>query len=1088
MSTPISPDSEVSAPVAGAKSNVEISVAIRNPKTGRWRTPALEDEAKKGVQSAIETIRQMGAAAGLHKLNEEGVVLKVTEEGIFVEEERAWKNLLSDPGVDKKIRKQVEKTLKSVASVVGELSAAQAKFVEIEVRIVAAKDVFTQHVDLQKEVHGNIDRLHPLADTLSSQVFTKAEISTISLQLREMEQASSSLLRVMDQVQRLLNDGKSAEAAIDYTSGIVEPYGRYCDAMRGWQRIQKWITGRLGNDHAFQLDIEHPLLFETVAKGLISMGAKTDPMILSSASKDLEKITQLRTSYHNYLQLEQSVADRTDGLLNQEWKFNQQVGEAIKEFDGPAFLGLAKDEGWDYFKELVPYKEKLMQLKKESDAVLAILEKTTENLSLMGIQGALDYYSEQMSTRHKSYSEACAQLVPFQSLARGRSIGALLTPFKLNLLHPLEHDAYLGWIRKETSEANVIDGNFHKVIDDTQWSRFLRPMVANGVALRESHEYLDIMRFANQTRERNLAYTSRIGEFVKAYRENRELFEFVMRNHGISDLESSFIFNAYETASQALKDWDMGFQVVVDLMNLKQYQEGAAKYIELVQGQFPQLIAKLSAMNLALAKLKKPEVRSAFIAFGAKVGIKDPEQLFANLYLEPFIGKPGLDFEAFIGIATTDKIPLSKEGLKQARQTVTNELDRVDREFNQLSTLFKQDIRLLQFFNFRDLQLDPAHSKEWKEILNKYGWSFEVIEKFTLLGNRYAQLLQPLKEAELAINSETNPQKKRALIAQRKELARNIMPEVEKLHNEMIRLGGFEKLKTIGQAATDIGVLKTDLAEDIKAEADLLFNLMKARTAYFDKLFADLGFYSTWEFGSVKRILSGGAYAGWHQGDIIGLSDWYDSYIRETTPLLQAKADLDSDRANPLLQEALKKVYERQISKINRLTRQFKELGGMVKLRALEGISTLHIADVIEAKDKVVDEASSVARNPMSWDEKYLKPLLTLNLPGVTQADVKGVVKLHRDYVEALRHLVKLERKLEAHPEEKRLRTAFTEELVAKQKKLEELKKQYDDRLPTIQVLQAALNAANNPLNVEQAFVDIRAAVADTYGRFARRV
>lgn len=234
--------------------------------------------------------------------------------------------------------------------------------------------------------------------------------------------------------------------------------------------------------------------------------------------------------------------------------------------------------------------------------------------------------------------------------------------------------------------------------------------------------------------------------------------------------------------------------------------------------------------------------------------------------------------------------------------------------------------------------------------------------------------------------------------------------------------------------------------------------------------------------------MSDGTYEGWHRGDIIGLSDWYDSYIRETTPLLQAKADLDSDPANPLLQEAFKKVNERQIPKLNRLTHEFTALGGTAKLRALEGISQLRIVDEIEAKANTIAGAHAIASLPMSWDRDYLKRLLTLNIPGVAPAAVQGVVKLHQAYVEALRHLVELERKLEAHPEEKRLRTSFAVEMQAKQKKLEELKKQYDDQLPTIQALQSALSTARYPLNVEQAFVDIRVAIADTYGRFARRV
>ena len=61
-----------------------------------------------------------------------------------------------------------------------------------------------------------------------------------------------------------------------------------------------------------------------------------------------------------------------------------------------------------------------------------------------------------------------------------------------------------------------------------------------------------------------------------------------------------------------------------------------------------------------------------------------------------------------------------------------------------------------------------------------------------------------MKEAEQAIAVELDPQKKRALQSQLKELAKELKPKIQALDAEFIKLGGMNKLRTLQTAAEEI--------------------------------------------------------------------------------------------------------------------------------------------------------------------------------------------------------------------------------------------------------------------------------------------
>ncbi len=534
--------------------------------------------------------------------------------------------------------------------------------------------------------------------------------------------------------------------------------------------------------------------------------------------------------------------------------------------------------------------------------------------------------------------------------------------------------------------------------------------------------------------EFNEEMTERIGTFVNAYQGNRELFESVMRKHGISDLGSAFIFNHFVPLYAALQEWDEAFQKLVDLANTNEYEAALEAFTVLIKDDLPKLLEKVRNVHFAAERFNAPQVQKAFQKFAIKAGLPDAQQILDDLSNIKKIGQVHqLNFVESIKKAREAGIPVAEEaGL------VSDQLkDRLRTEEDALpifNSLFVQNQRLMYFFDHKGLMQahHPLH-KQWKDIRNKHGWSLEKITAFTNLTNQYAAHIRPLKQAQQAINMEADPTKKRALQAQLKELARKVMPQINQLHRELQKHGGLGQLRLLSQAARELYSPKSDLqtVQGLQKEADGIVGLIEERIAYVNKLYNDLGLVAP-PTETVSRALLQGPHArdqtfmdvlkdkGWDLAKIQKLSTWYDAYLKEVYPLDRAKRNLDADPENVILQKEFKKVVDKQIPKLNVLSKEFKAtFGKKQSLNDLEdAINTYKqkltdaLLDLKNAQKKVgpryagvstevknieaslrmlsswsisaefdrnqtfVIEMDRLAKQPMSWDKDFLKELV----------------------------------------------------------------------------------------------------------------
>ena len=129
-----------------------------------------------------------------------------------------------------------------------------------------------------------------------------------------------------------------------------------------------------------------------------------------------------------------------------------------------------------------------------------------------------------------------------------------------------------------------------------------------------------------------------------------------MRMHGISDLESSFIFNHYMEAHKALQAWDDQFQKVVDLANQGKSREAIDAYATLINRDYANLVKNVRNVNFSIYKLSEPRVASAFEEVCNHFRIQNPKQMLSTLSTERLAMKTKLDYEDALSRAVDEKI------------------------------------------------------------------------------------------------------------------------------------------------------------------------------------------------------------------------------------------------------------------------------------------------------------------------------------------------------------------------------------------------------------------------------------------------
>ncbi len=963
-SSSISPEPSPPPPKA-ATTPLEFTVAVKN-KRGQLVTPDLGDVEKHALKGAIEAIRQAGlqsSATNWGVFNEEGAVVTMTSEGLFVQRAGERRNLLSDATVDKNLRSTVRKTFSTATSVIG-----KKEDVVIHVKVVPSVELFAKRCDEEERF---CKRLAEVKKELQG-----PEKQDYLNHLESLEKASKEILEVMQRVRDLLRQDKPEEAIQLYNAEMAIRYAQFSDAMRVWRRDQQFLKKHLVN-------LDHAGFQASVANELQTFALKRN---LPPVEVTFQKIVKSWQSYEKELELAQKIKDKVSEATQKERDFNRKVASSVARFEASDFTTQLKNGGWSDA-EIQDYKAKLSHLKTQSDDFLKRLAIADQKLASGYIQEGMDQLSADMDQSYQGYLQAWIDLVIPQKVALGRSF-SVRDP-ALDLKSPVsDYPFLLEEIYEWTMQAEVVNAEGNLAIVPGKWRTTAEATQKQLEALDEAQHYLEMTHGLNYNHHLNREFASRMLLFVDAYTNHRELFEMTMREQGISDLQSAFIFNHYTAVKDALVEWNQRFQKVVDLANRKQYADALIEYGKLVEELYPQLHGKIRNVFFSVGFLRRAPVQKAFREFASLVGIP-AEKSLTELSTERAGPRQLLILDECIEKAKKQRLAIPQE-LVKARKTIDGILKGDDANVEEFSRLFT----LVDILN-PNISRDEKLEQQWQGILQSRGWTEEKRRSFMGVLSRYCHLTRHLKQAEQAIATESNPQKKRALQTQLKVLAEELRPELDRLKQEWRQIKGDESLHSLTRSVKEF-VMSNDythfllnslyhaveaenkergfedshalleglenyilqLPEEERAAARRFYareldaihqikavntfqlelldfvNQPAMRTEYIDGLYRRLGLSSV-EKGVIAHNLLQGPHArdplyfenlrqqGWTKESVEKLSHWFDRYRAEMIPLEQAKKALDEDRENILLQQEYKKVALQRIPRLNKLAEEF---------------------------------------------------------------------------------------------------------------------------------------------------------------------
>lgn len=971
-----------------------ITVSILDKKK-KLKTLVLKPEDEQKARTLLENVTSKGQASAWQGIQAPGNVIEFTEKGVYLKEHgKTIRPLTDDRRVVKRdVLKTIQETTTYFEGLRGKREERDShpqtfperkdfekrlgrKGVVVEVEVLEDIDLFEEKfnqdwyfADSVRQQNTYLQSREGKAELVLKK-FSKEQIKLMRERLDRLDKASSELNSFMRRVRDLMAINET-QAAYDYYSvRMPSYYAEFCAAMQDWQKEQQVLNRVFGEGKSpLQIDLEWPYFHVETARKLFSQ---------TSALSSVEASARSYTLFQSVQTLAQR---RIQSLYEREWKLQDQISEALELLDDPEVT-----QGWRP-EEIHEHRQRLIAFRAQSEFFLDILYKTHEHLAYGEVQEGMDYFASEMQVFYPFYADAFKNLITPQKLAKGRLMmhEELSQKLLIPSAHPQEFTTFLDEISQKSAE----------VLDTTRWEPSLQEMESWQADLNRARlSPLEGKVFGDHLTA--LRQQKGLGLFVAAFEKNREQFESIMRDKGLSDLQTAFIFNHYRGSFNAIQAWNMKMQEVVDLIALGKVEEALQKYSYLMEEEFPRLAKILLPENFAANEWDNAAISQGFRQFARSVGLAESAQIESHVTHPNLIPYARLKFIEVLDKAGEAGFPLS-EHAKRARESVSATLNEFNLETVRLERLYKKDFRFIKFFNFAGLQSDPKMKNEWKSILKKQGWSLKDMEAFTVLYNQYASLIEPFVKAEQAISTERDPQKKRALQAQLKVLAIKVMPQVTKLHTEMDRLGGFRKLQTILTATEEIAAQQKGVSEsswkagtgdEMKAEALDLVNLMNERIHFLNRLYTKMGFVPR-EKGKVTALLTGNddlsAYLAtneWTPSKVQRFSSWYDAFMYEAHPLKHAKAALDADPENRLLQEEFKKVVKAQIPKLSKLSKEFNEKFKMVGVKSLkEAISDYSLikTNEIDALLRTLDEDIADTRR-QRIERKITELSLTVDL------------------------------------------------------------------------------------------------------------
>lgn len=1097
MSRPVGPSpegwgkiSEIRPTHIGETRRVDI-VAYVKDKSDQWQKVDLEikdtdDEGlKRKKESTLKTMEQAFQA-----MVQTG--LKGEKKGKFEELERPGKKFeILKGGVFEEGSNRYWGTKETVktSTAVSQFFGAETK---LEVEVKASKfevHSFKDHDRFQTELQAKGASLasDSIQNHLQTIGFQKSEIQSFETKYQEFSKASATLQGVLNGISQDLASGKK-DAAMDKSTDLSKAYVDFTHQVAEWQQTQWEIEHKARNDpsipideiQALSIDAEHVGKMATAAQDFLRF---VDPKGEQTAEA-LKGIQQAQANFTNYQQLTVKSLETITHLERVQANFLVEVQNAIAAL-GDAHGDHAREHNLTE-QQYNEHKQALQALESSIENFRKIMtENTWADLHMGRVQRGVDAFAGEVSEQIENYQKALERVMIAQKVAQGRNLGRELSFNQVGVNKIQEIQLAMGKLVYYAGRYPCTDAQGKPLFEPSKLTGPLASVERAERANTASQVFDPFVTLLENTHQNNLKETEKLGQFVELWQtpRRREVFEMIMLEYGISQAQSALIINDYTKVYEAKRAHNTAFQEIVDLANQKKYEGAYTEYLALLEGDLSKAyITATNAGKLHMLNLNLGDYETGLRRFARKKELPASFQALEDA-LRTERASIHQSATGFISGAEVDKKAApSNQSLHALYETAEEEIQKQRR-------FFSANNQFQDFFYPQGLDRPQLQSCMHLAKINP-----RQISDLNSIAQRYAKLIGPLQHLQTAIQVEQDPQKRRALQAQLKQEASNTRPEQETLRRQYEALGGDRFFDRMNQYAGHVGVANENLEGKMQAEAGALRALMGQRLSFFDRLYVDVeiqpGFQTNLALESlssknshVKELIKSSAELGWDEGKIASFNDFFDRYQAVAAGFNRAKKAYEADPENPDIQAAYKKQAKSSQLQLGRfrkeLSEKFSNLNlfiGYVQAACdlnKEGIETAEIEKIqrnltqleagVNEISTLSEEAKQVANEAMSWEKGYLSALTkrpsefkniiigengesfeaVLQSEGITSKDLQNVGRLYQKYQTQLKEIARLERRLEADPEESATQTKFLKELENKRGVMQKLEKEY---------------------------------------------
>ncbi len=460
-------------------SPLKISVAIKNKDTNKWETPDLNEGESLALERAISSIRKAGEDAGLgiwNAFKEEGAILELSGEGVFVKKGQVWTDLLDDPTVGGAgtLRTNVRKTLRAVTGVLEKnenrkqasdevavnAESLHQEEVVIQVRVlpqpspllgqvteVIRASLGKEHAFNQKVAEALIAFDNPVfSEDLTARGWTEKEIQEHKGALEALKAQSDRAVNILENTLLKLDDGNMKEAISYFCAHMQEHYPAYIRACSALVIPQKVAKGRSLTEPRlpFMLDLEHALSHAAnLDTLLLGIQEGSDPKLkkianegiwqealngMQAETKKLRKelaFTPMVASLNYNLQLNQEFAKRISSFVETYEENAEQFDKVMGEY------GISALDSAFIFNHYVSFCDVLKLWNGR-------MQKVVDLANAKEYQAALEEYTTVMEDLHAALT-ACVRNVYFTlKLLKDAGVQAAVKAFaaQVGLLNP----------------------------------------------------------------------------------------------------------------------------------------------------------------------------------------------------------------------------------------------------------------------------------------------------------------------------------------------------------------------------------------------------------------------------------------------------------------------------------------------------------------------------------------------------------------------------------------------------------------------------------------------------------------------------